>query len=252
MPDQLDEIAARVAYWRKHVDPSGDRNIPNLRPRDAATLILIDRTGSAPKVLLGRRHHGHKFMPGKFVFPGGRVEPDDRRIAVATPLHPAVEAKLMHRVRRPSGVHARSLALAAIRETFEETGLLIGRKAEVPTASEAGANVFEQAGVMPELAGVHFVARAITPPHRPRRFDTRFFAAEAETIAHRIEGVIHAEAELVELTWLAIREAQNLEMPAITRIVLDVLEQRIAGGFNPATSVPFFRMVHGRHTCELI
>jgi 8-oxo-dGTP pyrophosphatase MutT (NUDIX family) len=202
-------------------------------------------------VLLGRRHSGHKFMPGKFVFPGGRVEPDDRRIAVATPLHPAVEAKLMHHVRRPSPAHARSLALAAIRETFEETGLLIGRKAEAPPAA-IGPNVFDQAGVRPELANVHFVARAVTPPHRTRRFDSRFFAAEAETIAHRIEGVIHADAELVELTWLPIREAQNLEMPAITRIVLDVLEQRIAGGFNPATSVPFFRMVHGRHTCELI
>jgi 8-oxo-dGTP pyrophosphatase MutT (NUDIX family) len=251
MLDPDDKVAARVAYWRQHVDPAGDLGIPNLKPRDAATLILIDRTGSSPKVLLGRRHHGHKFMPGKFVFPGGRVEPGDKRVTVASALHPAVEAKLMHHVRRPSPAHARSLALAAIRETFEETGLLIGRKADAPVAA-SGADVFTQAGVAPELAGVHFVARAITPPHRPRRFDVRFFAAEAETIAHRVEGIIHAEAELVELTWLPIREAQDLHMPAITRIVLEILEERIAGGFNPATSVPFFRLIHGRHTCELI
>ena len=46
-----------------------------VRPKDAATLILIDRSGKVPKVLLGKRHHGHKFMPGKFVFPGGGVDP---------------------------------------------------------------------------------------------------------------------------------------------------------------------------------
>ena len=61
---------------------------PYLRPKDAATLILLDRSGRVPKVLLGKRHHGHKFMPGKFVFPGGGLEPADRRMGVARPLHP--------------------------------------------------------------------------------------------------------------------------------------------------------------------
>ena len=50
------------------------KNLPGIKVRDAATMLVIDRTGPVPKVLLGRRHHGHKFMPGKFVFPGGRME----------------------------------------------------------------------------------------------------------------------------------------------------------------------------------
>ena len=73
-----------------------------LRPRDAATLIIVDREGPEPRVLMGRRHEGHKFMPGKFVFPGGRVEPEDRRMAAAGALDPYVEDKLNARVQRPS------------------------------------------------------------------------------------------------------------------------------------------------------
>src|SRR5919112_285012 len=105
-----------------------DRGFPNVRPRDAATLIIIDRTSRTPKVLMGRRHAGHKFMPGKFVFPGGRIELGDRSMPVAGALHARAEQALMARVQRPSVQRCRALALAAIRETFEETGLLLGTK----------------------------------------------------------------------------------------------------------------------------
>src|ERR1700732_5581736 len=103
--------------------------LPNLRPKDAATLVLIDHSGPISKVLLGKRHHGHKFMPGKFVFPGGRVEPADKRMPTARPLDRHAEQRLMRAVKRPSPVKARALALAAIRETYEETGLLLGAQA---------------------------------------------------------------------------------------------------------------------------
>src|SRR5262249_59300954 len=86
----------------------------------------VERAGRVPKVLLGKRHHGHKFMPGKFVFPGGRVDPADRRMPAALPLDSSTEAHLMKRLQRPSAEKARAFALAAIRETFEETGLLLG------------------------------------------------------------------------------------------------------------------------------
>src|SRR5438445_11444607 len=109
-----------------------DQSFPNLRPKDAATIILIDRSGAEPKVLLGRRHHGHKFMPGKFVFPGGRVEPIDRRMPSATTIEPRVEARLMQSMAHPSAAKARGLMLAAIRETFEETGLLLGKQSRDP------------------------------------------------------------------------------------------------------------------------
>src|SRR6478672_8381515 len=98
------------------VDLIGERKFPTLRPKDAATLILIDRAAKTPKVLMGRRHAGLKFMPGKFVFPGGRIEPGDRRMAASGALHAAVESRLVARVQRPSIQRARALALAAIRE----------------------------------------------------------------------------------------------------------------------------------------
>ncbi len=167
-----------------------DQSFPYLRPKDAATIILIDRSGVEPKVLMGRRHHGHKFMPGKFVFPGGRVEAHDRYVPVGGELDPSVESRLMQRLRRPSRIRARVLAVAAIREASEETGLLLGTKvASVPKFPD-GWNAFAEAGVQPSLDELHFIARAITPPHRPRRFDTRFFAADARAIAHRVEGII--------------------------------------------------------------
>src|SRR5205807_7548664 len=140
MSDLADEMtrAAREAVTRA------------LRPKDAATLILIDRAGATPKVLLGKRHHGHKFMPGKFVFPGGRVEPNDRHVPVVADLDPRLEAKLLKRVRRPSRDRARAMAVAAIREVFEETGLLLGRKVDDPAARVKRADdPFAAAGVRP-------------------------------------------------------------------------------------------------------
>src|SRR5580704_5994135 len=112
--------------------------LPNQRPRDAATLILIDASGPTAKVLLGKRHHGHKFMPGKYVFPGGAVEPADKRMPTARPLDRHAEQRLMHAVKRPSPVKARALAMAAIRETYEETGLLLGAPAQRALAAPPG------------------------------------------------------------------------------------------------------------------
>src|ERR1700691_3242071 len=83
-----------------------DQTFPNLKPRDSATLILIDRAETVPKVLLGRRHERHRFMPGKFVFPGGRIEPTDRLMETAAPLVARQIARLMQRVPRPSAKKA--------------------------------------------------------------------------------------------------------------------------------------------------
>src|SRR5580658_10075793 len=75
-----------------------DQSFPNVKPRDSATLILIDRAEKVPKVLLGRRHERHRFLPGKFVFPGGRIEPTDRLMAVTAHLHATHAERLMRRV----------------------------------------------------------------------------------------------------------------------------------------------------------
>jgi 8-oxo-dGTP pyrophosphatase MutT (NUDIX family) len=221
-----------------------DQSFANVVPRDAATLILVDRSEPVAKVLLGRRHAGHKFMPGKFVFPGGRVEPSDRLMPTASVLDPHVEARLMRNVKRPTRSRATALALAAIRETFEETGLMLGQRSDkdVPTPGGDWA-AFGEARVLPDLGKLHFVVRAITPPRRPKRFDTRFFAADASLIAHRVDGVVGPDAELTELVWIPIAEAKQLDMPTITQVALEELEARVARGFGHDLPSPFYRMV---------
>ena len=100
--------------WAERMTKSErDTSFPDSEPRDAATLMLIDRSGAQPKVLLGRRHAGHKFMPGKFVFPGGRIEPLDRSMTAVSELHPDAQKKLLERVAEPSSQFARAFALAA-------------------------------------------------------------------------------------------------------------------------------------------
>jgi 8-oxo-dGTP pyrophosphatase MutT (NUDIX family) len=226
---------------------------PYVQPRDAATLILLDRSGRKPKVLLGRRHHGLVFMPGKFVFPGGRVDPRDRLMSVGTPLDPRAQAKLMLKVHRPSPAKAQALALAAIRETLEETGLLLGHKrAAAPKVPEGAWSAFADAMVHPDLGAMHFITRAITPPGRARRFDTRFFALDASAIAHRTEGVTGPDAELTELVWLQLEEAKRLDLIAITEIALNHLQERIDAGFDHDLPVPFYRQLHGKRVREML
>jgi len=230
-----------------------DQSFPNLKPRDSATLILIDRAHAVPKVLLGRRHLRHRFMPGKFVFPGGRIEPTDRQMSTYAPLQERHVTRLMRRVRRPSTAKAAGIALAAVRETYEETGLMLGARTDRTIETPPGAwEAFAQAGVLPDLSAVHFIARAITPPKRPLRFDSRFFAADVTAIAHRAEGLVGPDAELVELVWLPINEARTLDMPGITAVVLEELQDRIAAGMNNDQPVPLYRMLHKRFVRETL
>ncbi|WP_245435378.1 NUDIX hydrolase [Microvirga calopogonii] len=229
--------------------------LPTLRPVDAATLIIIDRKGKTPKVLMGRRHEGLKFMPGKFVFPGGRIEAGDRSMTVTGALHPRAEQALMARVSRPSPQRSRALALAAIRETFEETGLLLGTKdygSPESAPADTAWTTFLERGVFPDLEALHLIGRAITPPKRVRRFDTRFFAADRTAIADELEGVVGPEAELVELAWVTIAKAKDLDLPPITTVILDELEARIAAGFSHQLPVPFYHQQRGRFVRELL
>lgn len=219
-----------------------ERHWPNVRPKDAATMIIIDRSGTEPRILMGKRHEGHKFMPGKFVFPGGRVEATDRQMVVAGALDAICEERLARIVSRPSVMRGRALALAAIRETYEETGLMFGATGMgVPKTDPEGPwAAFGEHGVFPDLESVTFVARAITPPRRPRRFDTRFFTVDASTVAHKVEGIISADSELVELKSVTFAEARQLDLPSITQAVLNDVEERIARGFGRHLPVPHY------------
>ena len=224
------------------------RRYPYCRPKDAATLILIDRRVAPPRVLLGKRHDKVVFMPGKFVFPGGRVESTDNNVPVAAPIPKELEANLLKGSPKIHSSRARSLALAAIREACEETGLCLGRKTTGAAARLSGAwQPFGDAGLLPDPSSLYLIARAITPPGYVRRFDTRFFSADASAIAHRIDGVIHDDAELVELVWIEMDAKPLADLHPITRSVLDELEKRLAAGpLRHDADVPFFRFYGGR------
>jgi len=230
-----------------------DQSFPNVKPRDSATLILIDRAEEVPKVLLGRRHHSHRFLPGKFVFPGGRIEPADRSMAAAAALHEHHVDKLLRRMKRPSLAKAAAFALAAVRETYEETGIMLGVRADAPANVPPGPwRAFADASVVPDLSAVHFVARAITPPGRPLRFDSRFFTADVCAIARLEDGFVGPDKELVELIWLPITQARQLDMPGITAVVLEELQDRITAGMVRDHPVPLYRMLHKRFVREIL
>jgi 8-oxo-dGTP pyrophosphatase MutT (NUDIX family) len=221
---------------------------PYRRPVDAATLILIDRTAAIPKVLVGKRHDKVVFMPGKFVFPGGRVDKTDSRVPVAAPIPKALEENLLKGRPKITPSRARALAIAAIREACEETGLCLGRNSDALASKLDGTwEPFSEAGLLPDPSGLFLIARAITPPGRVRRFDTRFFTADASTIAHHVEGVIHADAELVELVWVEIGSKPLADLHNMTRSVLAELEKRLANGpLSHDAVVPFFHFYGGK------
>ncbi|KJC34494.1 NUDIX domain-containing protein [Bradyrhizobium sp. LTSP857] len=220
---------------------------PYFRPRDAATLILVDRSGAIPKVLVGKRHDKVVFMPGKFVFPGGRVDKTDYRVPVAAPITSELEANLAKGSPRTPPSRAKSLAIAAIREACEETGLCLGRKIEGKAPKlEGNWKPFADAGLLPDPSSLFLIARAITPPGRVKRFDTRFFTADASAITHRVEGVIHADAELVELVWVELGSKPLADLHPMTRNVLNELDTRLATGpLRHDAPVPFYHFYSG-------
>lgn len=229
------------SYIRKDEIRSKGRAV---RPKDAATLIIVRRDLKTPKVLMGRRSDGHKFMPGKFVFPGGRVDACDGRLRPPHDLHPAVLKRLM---KGCTETKARALALAALRETYEETGLILGEP-ETPTLKTRSPywQDFLQFDVNPRLDTLHYIARAITPPYRSRRFDARFFMGDADLIQGDVHAAPEGSGELLEIHWVTLKDAMNLELPNITRTVLGEVERRLNEGHGPEDEGPFFHFRHGK------
>jgi 8-oxo-dGTP pyrophosphatase MutT (NUDIX family) len=225
-----------------------------LRPRDAATLIIVDTASGEPRVLLGRRREDLAFLPGRYVFPGGRVDPSDRQIEVQHDLAPGNIENLMVAMKgNRSPARARALALAAVRETFEEAGILIGVPVGPASPPKAKAwQGFFAHGYRPALTQLTFFARAITPPGRPRRYDTRFFCVAAEAIAHRVAA--GADGELSDLEWHSIEQARELDVANITRVVLEDLGERIAAGAlgKSDVPVPFYHRRNGNFHRDLI
>ncbi len=215
--------------------------VPSPRPRDAATLILVRRDQTQPRVLMGKRAGTNSFMPDKYVFPGGRVDPKDGKAIAWKELHPEVDAKLRVQSRRAP----RAFALTAIRETFEETGLIVGRSAEMPALAPPGWEDFHRLDVVADLSPLVFIGRAVTPPYRPKRFDARFFMAEAE-LALIDERPPVDGAELSDLHWVTLADAMKLDQPSVTRFMLGEIGERLE---KPGTvqGLPFLRWSRGGH-----
>ena len=238
-------MSARDGSAAKAAIVDEPRTYPNLRPRDAATLIVLRRDDDALRVLMGRRSRAHVFMPGAMVFPGGRVDRCDRHAPAADDLHPGVATKLAAATRNADPLRHRAIALAAIRETFEETGILIGRaSAETPKIRAAAWAAFLAHGVVPTLSSLRLVARAVTPPRHSRRFDARFFAVFADAVAARVPV---PDDELEEPAWLTFEEARAHPLVSITRRVLDDLAERLERDpqLSPDATVPFHCRRHG-------
>ncbi len=193
-------------------------------PRDAATLILYKITSGGPRILMGCRSSGHDFMPDKYVFPGGRVDEEDAIVPALTELG-AEE----HRSLEIGAVRAaRAFPLTAVREMFEETGLIVGRASSpLGDVPPAWVDYFGQ-GVAPSLAGFQFIGRAITPPMRHKRFDARFFMANAEDAL--VDDRPPADSrELGDLQWFTLAEVSGLDLPNVTRFVISEVEARLTG-----------------------
>ncbi len=227
----------------KNTSPSPRRAA---RPRDAATLVLVRSQGGKAAVLMGQRHGGLEFLPDHYVFPGGRLERADYHAAPARPLNHRVADLLGRSAATPR--KAQALALAAVRETFEETGLIIGRPMAAPRRIPKSWARFYETGQGPDLYALDYITRAVTPPFRNRRFNARFFLADGE----RTSGKINGSGELLHIEWIPIARAKLLKLSGITKIVLDTVEEILSApeDWRRRGTVPAYRVLHGKRVVE--
>ena len=218
--------------------------------RDAATLVLYRRSGVGKRleVLMGERHGASAFMPNRYVFPGGRLDMADYRIQPSAALNPASKSRL-DRSKGTGPRKALALALAAIRETFEESGLRIaGPALQVGKAIPESWAAFCAGGLAPDPSRLLYICRAITPPGRPRRFDARFFVAPADAAT----GELAPSAELDKLSWVTKADTEGLPLPGITQYVIANLEHWLAptAAGAPDQRVPFHHMLRGQRQVD--
>jgi 8-oxo-dGTP pyrophosphatase MutT (NUDIX family) len=209
--------------------PEGARAV---KPRDAATIILVRRDAAKPRVLMGKRNSGHDFMPNLWVFPGGRIDRADFRAPYATDLRPEVAAKFDRHIKPGRG---RALAMAAIRETYEEAGLLLA-KAAPPRPGVGPWREFLAQGAMADLEAMEIIARAVTPPMLAKRFDTWFLMADAERLISLDRQPDCGELE--EIAWVDFDDALGLELPMVTRTMIKEAVLRLD---DPERPSPYMR-----------
>lgn len=228
---------------------------PNRTPRDSASLVVYERRHGRLHVLMGVRSRRHVFFPDALAFPGGAVDPTDWAVPLAAPLAAETDRLLRLRPRRPmSARRTVAIAAAAIREAYEEAGILIGGAPPDGAGPPPDWQPFFAHGLAPDLSGLSLFMRAITPPGRTRRFDNRFFAVDASRIARSLPAEQCPTEELEQRRFLPLDEALEMTMPRVTKVALHELRDRLSagGGRADARPVPFYRMVRGEFICEPI
>lgn len=189
---------------------------PPVKPRDAASLLLLEVGTRGFSVLMGRRPPASSFIPDAFVFPGGKMDPEDRHVPCPFPLEPDTAGAIQSGAS-VSDTRARALANAAIRETYEETGLLVARPADFRARAAGTWREFEDLGLGPDQGALRMIGRAITPSVSPVRYHARFFVARATSA----RGTLRASDELLDLGWYPIEEALRLPIIDVTRLMLE-------------------------------
>ena len=167
-------------------------------------------------------------MPSVYVFPGGRVDRADSYADYAGELSPRT-ARILEAAFTPR--KARAVALASVRETYEETSLFLGAKE--PTTrniNNPSYDAFRQAGLKPDLSGIEVFGRAVTPPHRHKRFDAWFFVKHLDTPSL---PAIRESAELQNVGWFTFKQIEKLELQRATEMMLLVLQKYLAADTPP-------------------
>lgn len=205
--------------------------------RDAATVIVLRDRLTVPSILMGQRGAKAAFMPNKFVFPGGAVDPEDADVPLVSPLPKLCHERLGEQ-SQPDLEQA--LAIAAIRELWEETGLILGQPGLWQDDAPGDWASFAALGFRPSAEALQFVFRAVTPPGRPRRFDARFFLVDASAIQGDLDDFSRASDELSHLQWVKLDRARDFDLPFITEVVLAEIAARVTNP-EPPDSVPFYK-----------
>lgn len=196
-----------------------------VKPRDAASLILVRRSSAGPlEILLGRRAGRHRFLPDVYAFPGGRVDLTDLRDTSNNDLN--INNNTISCVDCGPTL-ARALALAALRETWEETGIVLGRV-------EAGR-------LQPDASGLLYLGRAITPSESPIRFHARFFLQDVTGLPLSLGG----SGELLDLAFRPLEAALRLPLADITEFMLRDVVGRLGPDLRPERPV-FWRYRRGK------
>jgi 8-oxo-dGTP pyrophosphatase MutT (NUDIX family) len=199
-----------------------------VRPRHAASLVLLREGPRGLEALMGRRGMSAPFMPGVYVCPGGRVVAEDRRRWVGESGRPA----------RFEGDDALlRLPRAALRETWEESGIVVGRPGGAEPGEQAIERAYAEAGLAPALDLLAYIGRAITPTVSPTRYDTRFFVADG---VHAC-GLPADSSELEDVGWHPADPEGTLPMSGVTRFMLARAVAVWRGAEDPAPLYSFRR-----------